>query len=100
MTAKKPSALFLGDDIRGIVVHVHARTKPAPSVRSGSSPSFDEFIEAYRRLRLCAVIFDVDNQSVSGVAMHNDAVAEVVARAPEMLIGFCSVDPWGGKGQR
>ncbi|NNN18765.1 MAG: amidohydrolase, partial [Acidimicrobiaceae bacterium] len=97
MTPNEPASLFLSDQIRGIDMHVHARTKPVPGIRSSSSPSFDEFIESYRRLRLCAVIFDVDNQSVSGIPMHNDAVAEVVAKAPDMLIGFCSVDPWGGK---
>lgn len=97
MTAPVTGSLFASEEIRGIDVHVHARTKPVPGRRGGTGPSFADLTDTYRRLRLCAIVFDVDNRSVSGVPMRNDAVAEVVARAPDMLIGFCSVDPWAGK---
>lgn len=88
---------FASAETRGIDVHVHARTKPVPGRAQTGPASFDEFVALYRRLRLCAVVFDVDNRSVSGIPLSNDAVAEVVAKAPDILMGFCSVDPWGGK---
>lgn len=94
MTTEPLPAAFTSPETRGIDIHVHARTK------KGSIPpprSFEEFIEMYRTLGLCAVVFDVDNESVSGEPFSNDAVAAEVAKAPDMLIGFCSVDPWKGK---
>ncbi len=100
MTPLTPLSGFMSSDLRGIDVHVHARTKPVPGrppAGATTAGSFDDFIEKYRRLRLCAVIFDVDNESVSGIPMRNDAVAEVVAKAPDILMGFCSVDPWKGR---
>lgn len=97
MTTPVAGSLFASGETRGIDMHVHARTKPVPGRSGGSGPSFADLVATYRRLGLCAIVFDVDNRSVSGVPMHNDAVAEVVAMAPEMLMGFCSVDPWGGR---
>jgi len=65
--------------------------------RPGGSYDFDEFIAKYRELKMCAIIFDVDRSHMTGVPVSNDAVADLVERAPDMVTGFCSVDPWGGK---
>ena len=97
---------FLDPDIAGIDVHVHGGTrdrKPgvpqqgAKQGRTGGTYDFDEFVSDYRQRKMCAIIFDVDRSHVTGVPVSNDAVAGLVEKAPDMLMGFCSVDPWGGR---
>lgn len=61
------------------------------------NPSIEELAAHYRELRLRAVIFDVDQETRTGVAISNDEVAEAVRKYPDVFIGFGSVDPWKGK---
>src|SRR5690606_37309559 len=58
--------------------------------------SGDDVAEKYQRLDIRAVIFDVDTETRSGVAISNDEVAASVRRHPDVLIGCGSVDPWKG----
>jgi len=97
---------FRDPDITGIDMHVHGGTRASSSGapqqapkegRTGTTYNFAEFVADYRERKLCAVIFDVDRSHVTGEGVSNDAVAELVATAPDMLMGFCSVDPHGGR---
>ena len=56
----------------------------------------DEVAEHYRRLRIKAVVFDVDAETRTGRRISNDEVAAAVRRHSDILIGFGSVDPWKG----
>jgi uncharacterized protein len=57
----------------------------------------DQVAERYRQLRMMAVIFDVDQETRTGLRSSNDEVAEAVRRHPDVLIGFGSVDPNRGE---
>ncbi|MDR7416172.1 MAG: amidohydrolase family protein [Armatimonadota bacterium] len=92
--------------VRGIDVHVHIAT--GDKVRLGRRPMFptgvdprwdnpDAIAELYASLELMAVIFDVDNETQSGLRISNQEVAQWVQKYPEVFIGFGSVDPWKGK---
>ncbi|MDR7568501.1 MAG: amidohydrolase family protein [Armatimonadota bacterium] len=92
--------------VRGIDVHVHIST--GDKVRLGRRPVFptgvdprwdnpDAIAELYASLDLMAVIFDVDNETQSGLRISNEEVAEWVRKYPEVFIGFGSVDPWKGR---
>ncbi|HZR97694.1 MAG TPA: amidohydrolase family protein [Chloroflexota bacterium] len=96
--------------LRGIDIHTHIPRPPhmAPSRRAAQmaqyfrSPvmgmSVEEMVELYRRLRLMAVVFDIDATSTdNSPGVGNDYVAEVQRRYPDVLIGWASVDPWQGR---
>jgi len=57
----------------------------------------DAIAELYASLELMAVIFDVDNETQSGLRISNQEVAQWVEKYPEVFIGFGSVDPWKGR---
>ncbi|MCS7174080.1 MAG: amidohydrolase family protein [Armatimonadetes bacterium] len=92
--------------VRGIDVHVHIAT--GDKIRLGRRPMFptgvdprwdnpDAMAELYASLDLMAVIFDVDNETQSGLRISNEEVAGWVRKYPEVFIGFGSVDPWKGR---
>jgi predicted TIM-barrel fold metal-dependent hydrolase len=97
-------------DWRGIDVHVHVYTGQRRhseeralaaaeryfGVRT-SDRSISELAQYYRQLQLKAVIFDVDQETRTGIAISNREVAEAVQMFPDVFIGFGSVDPWKGK---
>lgn len=101
----------LTDDLVGIDVHVHYQTGErrrqrqaadlaAAQAAFGSGASDGDartLVDYYRERRLRAIIFDVDASARTGMAISNDEVAEAVASAPDILLGFCSVDPFGGR---
>lgn len=98
----------LTDDVVAIDVHVHYRadlrhgrqaaTPQAAHAVLGSSDGAPESLPDYYGERaLRGVVFDVDASRRTGRAACNDEVAELVAKAPDLFIGFCSVDPLGGK---
>lgn len=68
--------------------HAHNRGKP------GQHP--DEMAQMYQRLRMMAVIFDVDHETRTGVKISNADTAGWVKKYPDTFIGFGSVDPWKG----
>jgi uncharacterized protein len=94
---------------RAIDVHVHP---PGPSGESlissaearryfrieGEPPTVEDMAEEYERLDLMGVIFDIDDETVSGRPyMSNDHIASIARRYPGRFIGFGSVDPWKGR---
>ncbi len=87
-------------------MHVHIYT--GDKVRLSGRPVFpteldprwdnpDAIAELYASLDLMAVIFDVDDETQSGLRISNEEVAGWVRKYPEVFIGFGSVDPWKGK---
>ena len=97
-------------DWRAIDVHVHLHTgarKTAENPRFKAAQALfgkederprdaDGMADLYRELRCKAVIFDVDQETQTGVSISNDEIAEAVERHPDVFIGFGSVDPWKG----
>jgi predicted TIM-barrel fold metal-dependent hydrolase len=94
---------------RALDVHVHVYTGERKQGRdaaleaaqryfgtAGPHPSIEEVASYYRRLRLRAVIFDVDQETRTGIRISNDEVAQAVRDYPDVFIGFGSVDPWKG----
>ena len=96
---------------RAIDVHVHvhtgerrtaedARFKAAEATfRKGSSDrprDTDELADYYRQLHSKAVIFDVDQETQTGISISNDEIAAAAHKHPDVFIGFGSVDPWKG----
>jgi uncharacterized protein len=53
-------------------------------------------LDYYRGQRMMAVVFDVDQETTTGLKINNDEVADLVAGSDGLLIGFASVDPWKG----
>ncbi|MGH3318660.1 MAG: amidohydrolase family protein [Streptosporangiaceae bacterium] len=94
----------LTEDLVAIDVHVHYRTAgqgresnltASQARRPDGSP--ESVADYYRARGLRAVIFDVDTSRRTGEGISNDEVAKAVASAPDVLLGFCSVDPLGGR---
>lgn len=113
MHVRSTEKKFRGESlIKAIDVHVHVmtgeRARDAGEERRQAAArtyfrtaqkhlSGDEVAELYRRHDMMAVIFDVDQETRTGVSISNDEVAEAVKRNPDTLIGFGSVDPWKGQ---
>ena len=56
-----------------------------------------QMVETYRAIDTMAVIFSVDAETETGdLPDPNNYVAETVAAYPEVLMGFCTVDPRKG----
>jgi uncharacterized protein len=56
----------------------------------------DAMAEMYQRLNMMSVIFDVDNETRTGVKTSNAETAGWMKKYPGTFIGFGSVDPWKG----
>ena len=56
----------------------------------------DEMAQMYQRLQMMAVIFDVDQETRTGVKISNAETAGWMQKYPKTFIGFGSVDPWKG----
>jgi len=56
----------------------------------------DAMAEMYQRLDMMAVIFDVDQETRTGVKISNDETAGWMKKYPKTFIGYGSVDPWKG----
>jgi predicted TIM-barrel fold metal-dependent hydrolase len=95
--------------MKAIDVHVHLYTgekrkqssraqADAKNVFGGDRPrpTADELADFYRGLDMMAVVFDVDAETLNGIRISNDEIADAMERYPEVLIGFGSVDPWKG----
>ncbi len=75
-------------------VHIHTgdRAKAAKPGQGG-----DAAAEMYQRLSMMAVIFDVDQETRTGLKISNAETAGWVQKYPGTFIGFGSVDPWKGR---
>jgi predicted TIM-barrel fold metal-dependent hydrolase len=90
-----------------IDIHVHVRTgdhakvwerdRYVPANQEGFSDHPDAMADMYRELNGMAVIFDIDDETRTGLKASNEEIAQWVARHPDVYIGFGSVDPWKGK---
>ena len=69
----------------------------APVAGGLPSHNTDEMAELYQRLEMMAVIFDVDQETTTGVKISNDETAGWVRKYPKTFIGYGSTDPWKGK---
>jgi predicted TIM-barrel fold metal-dependent hydrolase len=103
----------IAEGISAIDVHVHlsdgaARSASPDRASWGQISSYfgreravvpiDEMAEQYRSKNMMAVIMNSTNESITGVkGVPNDYIAEVVAKHPDVFIGFGIVDPWQGK---
>jgi predicted TIM-barrel fold metal-dependent hydrolase len=67
---------------------------PVNTGKYGHHP--DEMAEMYQRLNMMAVIFDVDQETTTGVKISNVETAGWVKKYPDTFVGFGSVDPWKG----
>jgi predicted TIM-barrel fold metal-dependent hydrolase len=67
---------------------------PRNTGKLGDAP--DDMAEMYQRLHMMAVIFDVDQETRTGVKISNAETAGWVKKYPNTFIGFGSVDPWKG----
>jgi len=90
--------------LQAIDMHAHILTgekvkHSAEQAKKGAIAwhSPDEMAEMYRRLRMMAVIFDVDQETRTGLKISNAETAGWVRKYPDTFIGFGSVDPWKGK---
>ena len=100
--------------IEAIDMHVHVRTgeraRPTDTgeqQRLAAAEAYfrtshkqlngDDVAEMYRKLNMMATIFDVDQETRTGVRISNDEIAQAAKRHPDVLIGFGSVDPWKGQ---
>ena len=95
--------------MRAIDVHVHVPLEPGVSetwldeeerryFKAPPPPTVEEMYQRYVDLDLFAVIFAVDDETISGVkGSSNDWVASIVAKHPDRFMGFATVDPWKGR---
>ncbi|WP_038037307.1 amidohydrolase family protein [Thermorudis peleae] len=92
-------------DIVFVDIHVHVRTgdharlEHDPYVMQnpeGLSDQPDVMAEMYRELGGMAVIFDIDDETRTGLRASNDEIAGWVKKYPDVFIGFGTVDPWKG----
>lgn len=95
--------------MRAIDIHVHVPN--APDVPEGwvdkkereyfkapPPPTVEEMYQKYVDLDLFAVIFAIDDETISGDKCNtNDWVADIVGKHPDRFMGFATVDPWKGK---
>jgi predicted TIM-barrel fold metal-dependent hydrolase len=95
--------------MKAIDIHVHIPRKPGipeygieeglrRMFRIGDEPDdVAKMVETYRAIDTMAVIFSVDAETETGdLPDPNDYVAETVATYPDVLMGFCTVDPRKG----
>ncbi len=68
-----------------------------PSATGHQRINPDEMAAMYQRLEMMAVIFDVDQESRTGLKISNAETAGWVKKYPKTFIGYGSVDPWKGK---
>jgi predicted TIM-barrel fold metal-dependent hydrolase len=93
--------------LKAIDMHAHiytgdrAKQQPmaagVPSAAAHRRISPDQMAEMYQRLEMMAVIFDVDQETRTGLKISNAETAEWVKKYPNTFIGYGSVDPWKGK---
>ena len=95
--------------MKAIDIHAHIPRMPGldeyeiePGLRrmfkiDGKPDDVDKMVETYRAIDTMAVIFSVDAETETGDKPDpNDYVAETVAAFPDVLLGFCTVDPRKG----
>jgi predicted TIM-barrel fold metal-dependent hydrolase len=75
-------------------VHIHTGDKGKTSKPEHRG---DAVAAMYQRLNMMAVIFDVDQETHTGLKISNAETAAWVSKYPETFIGFGSVDPWKGQ---
>ena len=68
-----------------------------PSATGHQRISPDEMEQMYQRLEMMAVIFDVDQETRTGLKISNAETAGWVKKYSKTFIGYGSVDPWKGK---
>lgn len=68
-----------------------------PTATGHQRISVDEMAEMYQRLNMMAVIFDVDQETRTGLKISNAETAAWVKKYSKTFIGFGSVDPWKGQ---
>ena len=68
-----------------------------PSATGHQRISPDEMAQMYQRLEMMAVIFDVDQETRTGLKISNAETAGWVKKYSKTFIGYGSVDPWKGK---
>jgi predicted TIM-barrel fold metal-dependent hydrolase len=73
------------------------RDRYVPANQEGFSDHPDAMADMYRELNGMAVIFDIDDETRTGLKASNEEIAQWVTRHPDVYIGFGSVDPWKGK---
>jgi predicted TIM-barrel fold metal-dependent hydrolase len=92
-------------ELQAIDVHTHIATREALGETAAMAAYFrtelrplpiEETAALYRSLNMRAVIFGVDRETSGEPYVGNAYVAQLVATAPDVLIGFASVDPWKG----
>lgn len=93
--------------LRALDIHAHFRTgeRATSSEDTGVRDADKMFLSSlravdpaayFREHEIMAVVFDVDNETTSGLRSSNDQIVELVQRAGGQLLGFASVDPWKG----
>ena len=95
--------------MKAIDIHVHIPRRPGipeygiePGLRrmfrmGDEADDVAQMVETYRAIDTMAVIFSVDAETETGdLPDPNNYVAETVAAYPEVLMGFCTVDPRKG----
>ncbi|MCM8750042.1 amidohydrolase family protein [Thermomicrobiaceae bacterium CFH 74404] len=92
--------------IEFIDAHVHIRTGDKARLSSdpyvianpeGMSDHPDAMAEMYRELKGMAVVFDIDDETRTGLKASNEELAGWVRKHPDVFIGFGTVDPWKGR---
>ena len=68
-----------------------------PSATGIQHVSPDDMAEMYQRLEMMSVIFDVDQETRTGLKISNAETAAWVKKYPKTFVGYGSVDPWKGK---
>lgn len=80
----------VGDERARSVARAFGRTQVVVPV--------DEMADLYRSKHMMAVIVNTTDATVTGRAsVPNDHIASVVARCPDVFLGYGVVDPWQGK---
>ncbi len=90
--------------LKAIDMHTHihtgdrARQRTSDPMKAGRKEKGggDEMAEMYQRLEMMAVIFDVDQETRTGLKISNEEIAGWVKKYPKTFIGYGSVDPWKG----
>lgn len=95
--------------MKAIDIHAHIPRRPGipeygiePGLRrmfrmGDEADDVAQMVETYRAIDTMAVIFSVDAETETGdLPDPNNYVAETVAAYPDVLMGFCTVDPRKG----
>jgi predicted TIM-barrel fold metal-dependent hydrolase len=86
-------------------VHVHLEALGAESEADRAAAAYfksdaprdgDGLAEHYRSRRMACVVFTVDERLTGTTRVSNDAVLELAARHPDVVIPFASLDPHRG----